>query len=93
MDRPEHKGARLFLTRGLVVIAWAAIFAGVSNSLTTVITVGAGVAGSGAFQVLADDGEINERLAVAGEEGDPLRARGRRVRRLGWVGAPTAPTQ
>jgi uncharacterized membrane protein HdeD (DUF308 family) len=33
----------LFLTRGLVAIAWAAAFAAVSDSLTTGVTVGAGV--------------------------------------------------
>jgi uncharacterized membrane protein HdeD (DUF308 family) len=33
----------LFLTRGLVAIAWAAVFAAVSDSLTTGVTVGAGV--------------------------------------------------
>ena len=34
---------RVFLTRGLVAIAWAAVFAVASNSLTTAVTVGAGV--------------------------------------------------
>jgi uncharacterized membrane protein HdeD (DUF308 family) len=34
---------RLFLTRGLVAIAWAAVFAVASDSLTTGVTVGAGV--------------------------------------------------
>ena len=34
---------RLFLTRGLVAIAWAAAFAVASDSLTTGVTVGAGV--------------------------------------------------
>jgi uncharacterized membrane protein HdeD (DUF308 family) len=33
----------LFLTRGLVAIAWAAVFAAVSDSLATGVTVGAGV--------------------------------------------------
>jgi uncharacterized membrane protein HdeD (DUF308 family) len=34
---------QLFLIRGLVAIAWAAVFAAVSDSLTTGVTVGAGV--------------------------------------------------
>ena len=34
---------RLFLTRGLVAIAWAAVFAAVSDSVTTGVTVGAAV--------------------------------------------------
>jgi uncharacterized membrane protein HdeD (DUF308 family) len=34
---------RVFLIRGLVAIAWAAVFAAVSDSLTTGVTVGAGV--------------------------------------------------
>ena len=34
---------RLFLIRGLVAIAWAAAFAAASDSLTTSVTVGAGV--------------------------------------------------
>ena len=34
---------RLFLTRGVVAIAWAAVFAAVSNSVTTGVTVGAAV--------------------------------------------------
>jgi uncharacterized membrane protein HdeD (DUF308 family) len=33
----------LFLTRGVVAIAWAAVFAAASHSLTTTVTVGAGV--------------------------------------------------
>ncbi|HTR70334.1 MAG TPA: DUF308 domain-containing protein [Mycobacteriales bacterium] len=33
----------LFLTRGLVAIAWAVVFAAVSHSLTAAVTVGAGV--------------------------------------------------
>jgi uncharacterized membrane protein HdeD (DUF308 family) len=33
----------LFLTRGVIAIAWAAVFAAVSHSLTTGVTVGAGV--------------------------------------------------
>jgi hypothetical protein len=32
----------LFLTRGLVAIVWAAVFAMVSDSLTTGVSVGAG---------------------------------------------------
>jgi hypothetical protein len=39
----EANTARLFLTRGLVAIAWAAIFAAASRSLTTAVTVGVGV--------------------------------------------------
>ena len=34
---------QVFLIRGLVAIAWAAVFAAVSDSLTTDVTVGAGV--------------------------------------------------
>ena len=34
---------QLFLTRGLIAIAWAAVFATVADSLTTGVTVGAGV--------------------------------------------------
>src|SRR5215470_19719357 len=34
---------RVFLTRGLVAIAWAAAFASVSGSLTTTVSVGAGI--------------------------------------------------
>jgi hypothetical protein len=34
---------QLFLTRGVVAIAWAAVFAAVSDSLTTGLTVGAGI--------------------------------------------------
>jgi uncharacterized membrane protein HdeD (DUF308 family) len=34
---------RVFLIRGLVAIAWAVVFAAVSDSLTTGVTVGAGV--------------------------------------------------
>jgi hypothetical protein len=33
----------LFPTRGLVAIAWAAVFAAVSHSLRTGVTVGAGI--------------------------------------------------
>ena len=33
----------LFLSRGLVAIAWAAVFAAASGSLTTAVSVGAGV--------------------------------------------------
>jgi uncharacterized membrane protein HdeD (DUF308 family) len=33
----------IFLTRGLVAIAWAAVFAAVSDPLTTDVTVGAGI--------------------------------------------------
>ena len=34
---------QLFLTRGLIAIAWAAVFAAVSDSPTTGVTVGAGI--------------------------------------------------
>ena len=34
---------QLFLIRGLVAIAWAAVFAAVSDSLTTGVTVAAGI--------------------------------------------------
>jgi hypothetical protein len=34
---------KTFLIRGLVAIAWAAVFAAVSDSLTTGVTVGAGI--------------------------------------------------
>ena len=34
---------RIFLVRGLVAIVWAVVFAAVSDSLTTGVTVGAGV--------------------------------------------------
>ncbi|RYU14782.1 DUF308 domain-containing protein [Nocardioides iriomotensis] len=34
---------RLFLVRGVVAITWAAVFAAVSGSLTTAVTVGAGI--------------------------------------------------
>jgi uncharacterized membrane protein HdeD (DUF308 family) len=40
---PGVSTPRLFLTRGLVAIAWAAVFAVASDSLTTGVTVGAGV--------------------------------------------------
>ena len=39
----ESKTTQLFLTRGLVAIAWSAIFAAASDSLTTGVTVGVGV--------------------------------------------------
>jgi uncharacterized membrane protein HdeD (DUF308 family) len=35
--------ARVFLTRGLIAIAWAAAFAAVSGSQTTTVSVGAGI--------------------------------------------------
>jgi uncharacterized membrane protein HdeD (DUF308 family) len=44
-----HPGAQssdklhLFLTRGLIAIAWAVIFAAASHSVTTAVTLGAGV--------------------------------------------------
>jgi uncharacterized membrane protein HdeD (DUF308 family) len=37
------RNMRLFLWRGIIAIAWAAVFAAVSHSLTTAVTVGAGV--------------------------------------------------
>jgi uncharacterized membrane protein HdeD (DUF308 family) len=40
---PTARTLKLFLTRGLVAIAWAAAFAAVSDSLTTAVTVGAGI--------------------------------------------------
>jgi uncharacterized membrane protein HdeD (DUF308 family) len=40
---PTARSMRLFLTRGVLAIAWAAVFAAVSHSLTTAVTVGAGV--------------------------------------------------
>jgi hypothetical protein len=33
----------VFLIRGLIAIAWAAVFAAVSDSQTTTVTVGTGV--------------------------------------------------
>ena len=39
----ESKTTQLFLTRGLVAIAWSAVFAAASDSLTTGVTVGVGV--------------------------------------------------
>jgi uncharacterized membrane protein HdeD (DUF308 family) len=42
-DATTARTLHLFLTRGLVAIAWAAVFAAVSDSLTTGVTVGAGV--------------------------------------------------
>jgi hypothetical protein len=36
------KTMQLFLTRGAVAIAWAAVFAAASHSLTSAVTVGAG---------------------------------------------------
>jgi uncharacterized membrane protein HdeD (DUF308 family) len=38
-----NRTLQLFLTRGAIAIAWAAAFAAVSDSLTTGVTVGAGV--------------------------------------------------
>jgi uncharacterized membrane protein HdeD (DUF308 family) len=42
-DSAARSKAHLFLTRGVVAIAWAAVFAAASHSLTTSVTVGAGV--------------------------------------------------
>ena len=39
----ETNTLRLFITRGVIAIAWAAVFAAVSDSLTTGVTVGAGI--------------------------------------------------
>ena len=39
----EARTSRLFLSRGVIAIAWAAVFATVADSLTTGVTVGAGV--------------------------------------------------
>ena len=39
----QTRTMQLFLTRGAVAIAWAAVFAAASHSLTTAVTVGAGV--------------------------------------------------
>ena len=40
---PESKTLHVFLTRGVIAIVWAVVFAAVSNSLTTGVTVAAGV--------------------------------------------------
>jgi uncharacterized membrane protein HdeD (DUF308 family) len=40
---PQSKALHVFLTRGVIAIAWAVIFAAVSGSLTTGVTAGAGV--------------------------------------------------
>ena len=39
----ETKTLRIFLTRGIIAIAWAVIFATVANSLTAGVTLGAGI--------------------------------------------------
>lgn len=39
----ETRTMHIFLTRGLIAIAWAAIFAAASSSLTTSVTLGVGV--------------------------------------------------
>ena len=39
----ENKTLRVFLIRGVIAIAWAAVFATVAASLTTNVTVVAGV--------------------------------------------------
>jgi uncharacterized membrane protein HdeD (DUF308 family) len=39
----RSKEERVFLTRGLVAIAWAAVFASASDSLTTGVSIGAGI--------------------------------------------------
>ena len=43
----------LFLTRGVVAIVWAAVFAATANSLTTGVTVGAGILLVGAVVLVA----------------------------------------
>jgi uncharacterized membrane protein HdeD (DUF308 family) len=43
MNTTETKTLHLFLTRGVIAITWAAVFATVADSLTTGVTVGAGV--------------------------------------------------
>ena len=40
---PQSRTLRVFLTRGVIAIAWAVVFAAVSHSLTTGVTAGAGV--------------------------------------------------
>ena len=40
---PETRTLRIFLIRGVIAIAWAAVFVAVSNSLTSDVTVVAGV--------------------------------------------------
>ena len=42
-DSTARSKVHLFLIRGLVAIAWAAVFAAASHSLTTAVTAGAGV--------------------------------------------------
>ena len=39
----QARTLQVFLTRGVVAIAWAVVFAAASHSLTTAVTVGAGV--------------------------------------------------
>jgi uncharacterized membrane protein HdeD (DUF308 family) len=43
LDQAKEHKMRVFIIRGLVAIAWAVVFAGVSDSLTTGVTVGAGI--------------------------------------------------
>ena len=43
LDQPRSITMQLFLIRGLVAIAWAAVFAAVSDSVTTGVTVAAGI--------------------------------------------------
>jgi len=40
---PQSRTLQVFLTRGVIAIAWAVVFAAVSHSLTTGVTAGAGV--------------------------------------------------
>jgi len=42
-DSTARSKVRLFLIRGVVAIAWAAVFAAAAHSLTTAVTVGAGI--------------------------------------------------
>jgi uncharacterized membrane protein HdeD (DUF308 family) len=43
MNTTETTKLHLFLTRGLVAIAWAVVFAATAHSLTTAVSVGAGI--------------------------------------------------
>ena len=40
---PQSRTLQVFLTRGVIAIAWAVVFAAVSHSLTTGVTASAGV--------------------------------------------------
>ena len=43
MSTTSSRTQRLFLTRGAIAIAWAVVFAAVADSVTTGVTVGAGI--------------------------------------------------